>query len=444
VKVLLKWVAIAVVAVFLAFVAINLLDEDLDPQAAAYGKPRAAKVPDAENGYYAMLAMDASDGADGAAYAKAWLDEARAAARDGRRPKPPAREQAKRPELCEPRESSCLTAFRGKGGQAAQELEPFREDLARYETLLGFKQFEEVLDYPFGPDSEIPRYAPMARTQRAYLLRVTLDIEAGRVEEGVAALERELAWQRLLLAESRMLISKMVAAAGYWRDLSFIANLLETRSAELARFLPRLRTMLAPIDARALSLAQAVETEFGFAVASYSQISKDREGGWDAESWYLGGPLLYKPNATTNHLYRYYTALNGSVFGAPAHRVAAEWDAFSAAWHDFRWWRSIYNPVGKILLSVSMPAWNDYPLRLHDLDALSRLVALRVELLASAVMPERVAETVASSDRRFHDPYTGKPMRWDAERKRLYFEAGSKRIKEFKDGVERGRVFVSL
>ena len=438
-----KWIGIAIGVVVLGLVALNSFDQDLDPRAAAYGKPRPAGVPDPENGYFAMLAMDASDGADGMAYANAWLAEARASARDGRRPQPPPRKQVKRPELCDPQESSCLAIIRGKGSQFTQELEPFSEDLARYEALLGFKRFEEVLDYQFGVESEIPRYASLIRAQRAYLLRAASEIDAGRAEEGVVALERELAWQRLFLAESRLLVGKMVAAAAYWRDLNVVANLLETKAEGLAPFLPRLQAMLAPLDTRTLSLAHAVETVFGVAAASYSKVSKDRGDDWQTADWYLSGPWLYKPNATTNYVYRYYTAL-GSTFGAPAHRAAAEWDAFSRTWHDLPWWLYLYNPVGTILVSISMPAWNDYPLRLHDLDALNRLVGLRVELLAMGVNPEQVPESIAAAGPRFYDPYTQKPMRWDPQKKRLYFEAGSKRTRELKSGVENGRVYPGL
>jgi len=445
VKNFLKWAGVSIATVFLAFIAINLFDEGLDPQAAMFGKPRPPKVPDSENGYIALLAMDASDGAVGIAYANTWLDEARAAARDGRRPSRTVSEQAKRPDLCDSREDSCLAVVREKGGQIAQQLGLFTEDLARYEALIAFKRFEEVLDYPFGLESDYPAYASLTQAQRAYLLRVALDFEAGRVEDGIAALERELAWQRLFLTESRMLVSKMVAIASYWRALMFVRNLLETRSAELAPFLPRLKVMLGPLDSAVLSLPRVVEVEFGLVVAAYSKISPDRSDIGQLVNWHFGGgALLYQPNATVNHAYRYYSTLGNLVFGAPAHLVVSEWKAFSGAWHDLPWWRCVYNPIGKILLSVSMPDWNDYALRMHDLDALNRLVALRVELLASGVSPEQMAEIIAASDRRFHDPYTLRPMRRDTAKKRLYFEAGSKRIKELKNGVEDGRVFMGL
>ena len=88
------WLGIAFVALvaapLLVLIAINLPDEDLTPEAAAYAAPRAPSVPEAENGHYALLALNASDGADAMAYARAWVAEARSAARERRNRSPSA------------------------------------------------------------------------------------------------------------------------------------------------------------------------------------------------------------------------------------------------------------------------------------------------------------------------------------------------------------------
>ncbi len=444
-KAIFKWTAIAVAAVFFAFIAINFLDEDLDPRAVAYGKPRAPAISDAENGYYAMLAMGASDGSDGMAHARAWLAEVRAAAREGRAARLPESKQAKRPELCDPREASCLGIVAGKSAELEHQLAQFKEDLARYEALIAFKRFEEVLDYAIGPQSDLPAYQHLARAQRAYLIRIASYLEAGRVEEAITALERELEWQRVFLTQSRLLVSKMVAVAGYWRNLVFITNLLDAKSADLAPFLPRLQAMLKPLDDAVRAFPRVMETEFAFTMTGYGQLGTDISDIWQEAGWYSGWKaLLYKPNATINHAYRYYSTLAASVLDAPAYRVIPEWESFAKIWHDLPWWRRIYNPVGKVLLSVAMPDWHDYPLRVHDLDALNRLVAVRAALLAAGVTPEQVPAAIAKTDARLHDPYTRKPMAWDAVRKRIYFEPGSVNTKKLKAGVQNGRVFVSL
>lgn len=445
VKTFLKWLGIGIATVVLVVMVINLFDESLDPRAAAYGKPRPATVPEMENGYFAMLALDAPQGADGMAYARAWLDEARAAAQERRRPVRPPREQVKRPEPCEPIDRSCLALVRENPAQTRRQLALFAGDLARYYALVSSRRFEEVLDYPAGLLSDLPPYSPLVRAQRAYLLRVALDFESGRADQALVALEQELAWQRLFLTETRLLISKMVAARNYWRDLMFVRSLVEDRSARLAPHLPRLQKMLQPLDEAMRSFPKVAEAEFAFVRAAYAGIKPDRDDLVKAWGWYFfGTALLYQPKATENLAYRYYSEVAEKVLAAPAHRVAAESKAVSDSWEKLPWWRYVYNPLGKILMSSSLPTWDEYPLRMHDLDALNRLLALRVELLAAGTKPAEVAGRVAASAPRLHDPYTRKPMAWDEEKKRLYFVANSKRTRELKYGVEGGWVFAGL
>src|SRR5689334_18038413 len=100
-----KWIAIAVLVLVVlplaVLLGINAFDETLTTQAASYGEPRSPSVPGAENGYFALLALGAPDGADGILYARAWLDEARAAALANRVEKRAPENRAKRPIPCD-------------------------------------------------------------------------------------------------------------------------------------------------------------------------------------------------------------------------------------------------------------------------------------------------------------------------------------------------------
>ena len=192
---------------FIAVVAINQFDEPLDPQAAAWGQPRPASVPEAENGYYALLGLGAPLDADPAAFARAWLAEARAAAKENRVEKSLSGARTERALPCDPFNVSCLDAA--------------------------------------------------------------------------------------------------------------------------------LRALQVNID---------------------------------------------------QHAY----------------------------------WSYIYNPIGKFML-VEFPAYDGFALRLHDLDAFNRLAGLRLEAMLDKTTAEQAAEFAAKSDARFHHPYTGKPMAWDAAKGRFHF-----------------------
>ncbi len=445
----LKWIGITilllVVVPLVVVIAVNAFDEPLDPKAASYGDARAPGVPEAENGYYALLALSADDGSDGAAYAKAWVAEARAAAKDNRVEKRAEPKRAKRPAVCDSAQASCLAVVRAKPDEAKAQLDAHKEDLERHEKLIAFKRYEEVLDFPQRVVTGLLPLAPVAGAQKAHLLRAALAAEAGNLDDAWDAVERDMAFQRAMLEGARTLIGKMIAAAAYTRDLAFIADVLRSRGAEVSPQVPRLREMLKPINAAVLRLSPALETEFAFGKSLLRNPAANQGDGGSQAAFAerLGVKLFYKPNATTNLAYRQIVAATAAA-DAPAHRVASEFLAAGQSSGEMGLWDYIDNPVGNILLRISAPSFSEYALRLHDLDAYNRLLGLRVEMIGAGVGAEGAADFVAKSEPRFHDPYTQKPMRWDAEKKRIYFEAKGSFSKRRTDGVEGGRVFIAL
>ncbi len=73
---------------------------------------------------------------------------------------------------------------------------------------------------------------------------------------------------------------------------------------------------------------------------------------------------------------------------------------------------------------------------MHDLDGLVRLVALHSEIVAKGVKDEDVPQFFTAADKRYANPWTEKPMQWDAKARQLYFEPQSRR---YKDDMTGGR-----
>ncbi len=447
-KKVLKWIALLVlvlVVIPLAVVlAINAVDETLDPKAAALGEPRASTLPEADNGYFALLAMGAADGADAAAYAKAWLAEARAAAKENRAEKRPEVKRAKRPEICDAIQKSCLSAAQEAAADMPGKLDAYKEDLERYEKLIASRAYEEVLDYPMRIDGHLPNYSPVTATHRAYLARAALLVQDGKIDEALSALEREIAFQRMMLAGTRTLIGKMVATANYTRDLAFIVDLLQTRAADIKPHAPRIVQLLKPIAPDALRLDAALDTEFGFIK---QQIKNPGAAGVTVEAprWIerIALTLFHKNNASINQFYAGHVRRLEALRKPPG-TLLVEKDVPAPRFEISRIPDYVYNPVGKILLEVGNPAFVAYALRLHDLDAYNRLVGLGVELIAADVGVEGIAEAVAKSDARFYDPYTGKPMAWDATARQLSFKPTEGLINRKPFNLDKGRLVLRL
>ena len=423
--------------------AINAFDEPLDAKAAAMGEPRPSSVPEAQNGYLALIAMGADDGADSAAYAQAWLAEARAAAKENRAEKLIAVKRAQRPDLCDAAHLSCLAVVKGQSSDISAKLEAYKEDLERYEKLIALRAYDEVLDYPFRVATEFPKYAPLVAAQRAYLVRAALAVEAGRIEDALADVERDIAFQRVMLGGARTLIGKMIVAANYTRDLAFVADLLQTTTADLKPFAPRLTEMLKPIAPAALSMDAALESEFGFVKQGYRNPIAAGFGIDGSPLETIAMRLFYKPHATINTFYGYHMQTVEVLRKPPAVLVRAG-EKFNPAFEEWKFWDLIDNPMGKLMLRTGMPSYVLYALRLHDLDALNRLVGMGAEIIAADVGAEGVADFVAKSAARFYDPYTGKPMAWDAGTNQLSFKASDALVKRKLFNMENGRVFLRM
>jgi len=449
----LKWLLIGVFVLaglpLAALVAINAFDESLTPEAVRYGEPRAPATPDAENGYYALLALAAGDGEDGAAYAKAWVGEGRSAARENRMELRPEVKRAKRPAVCDAAQTSCVAAAAARHAETASELEAYREDLERYGKLIAAPRYEEVLDYPLRVVTQFPPYRYAVSAHQAYVLRAALAAASGDFEGAVAAIERDVAFQRVMLGGARTVLGKAIASANYWRDLAFIADLLQTRSAgELAPVHARLRDLMKPIDPVALQVSSAIETEFAFSKQLLRNPGSVQAGDRGASIWeQLVFRLFYKPNATINREVARVSAMAAAT-SMPVNQGSAELARILQSESKIELRDYFDNPAGNLLRRVAMPEDSTdayHRLRLHDLDAYNRLVGLRVEMMAAGVVADGAGAYAAKSDARFHDPYTGKPMAWDAQAKRLGFQARSKSIVSRKlFSGEKGWIYLQL
>ena len=343
---------------------------------------------------------------------------------------------------CDPARVSCLSAVRDKPEEHAQSLLAWREDIARYESLLASTAYEEVLDYPQRSESRLPDYAKAGTAQRAWLLRAALAAREGRMEEALAAVERDIAFQRVMLVGTRTLIGRMVAAANYNRDLAFLTDLLQSSVVDMKPLAPGMAAMLASLPPAALSFDELMNTEF--AVVSYG-LARGLVAGADPLegilSW-IWRRLAYKEHKTANRFYRGYVEAARHLNGPAAQVLAAANQPSAPA--QMKVWDYVDNPMGTMLLRTAAPSFTSYALRLHDLEARIRLLGLAAQIVANDVTGYAVTPYVSSSHARYHDPYSGKPMIWDAGRQRLFFRQGRSDNTREAFNVERGEVFVVL
>jgi hypothetical protein len=208
--------------------------------------------------------------------------------------------------------------------------------------------------------------------------------------------------------------------------------------------------MLQPLQPAALNLDELMAGEFGMMKRFlHDPAGKGVQADWPEKLRLL---LFYKRNATINDAHAFYSGKQQWLRKPPAQLAREIRDEVTEV--EMKPWDYLYNPMGKILTRVAMPSFSSYALRLHDLDAMNRLLGLAAEIVAADVPAEDVGNFVAKAGARFADPYSGKPMTWDAADKRLSTSLSEAYARDGAGGgakdsrkrfnIESGRVFIRL
>lgn len=81
----------------------------------------------------------------------------------------------------------------------------------------------------------------------------------------------------------------------------------------------------------------------------------------------------------------------------------------------------MYNPTGEVLALIAIPQLSAYIEKGHNIEGLRRLALLKVLAHAKRMSPERMQVFLDAHGADLGDPYTGKPMKWDAKNGRIFY-----------------------
>lgn len=435
-------IVVVLVGVAAAFVVVlNLRDEPLLPEAAAFMGETGRKPAPEQNGFYFVTGFEAPLADDPHKAGKAWLDAVEAAQQ-----KLLSRTEAPWPEqprglpkieaYCIPEKTSCIRWLK-ETTEGPAALKDNAAVIARYRRVLAYPAYAEVAN-PRLYSYPVPRYLGFSNAQRFFLLDTTQQLERGELDEALASLHSEIVFARRMLAGSRTLLHKMVAAAELQRTAVFTSDALTAYRAQIGPRAAALAEALRPLTPEERALTPALRTEL---VMNASALDPAL---WRGENKVYGvdAKLLrsfYQHNATVNMIYRITRAWS-DVDNTPATELGAAFIRVKEAEPEFSVRRAIYNPVGKALFFNNLPRLTPYFERIHDTDALVRLVGLQAEIVAQDVK----ADDVAAFAKRSADPYTGKPFAWDANTKQLWFEPHNPNVREQKIGGTANRVAITL
>jgi hypothetical protein len=254
---------------------------------------------------------------------------------------------------------------------------------------------------------------------------------ANRIQTGTPAqqrkalddLQRDLQMWRTVLKGDGTLISKMLSVAFLHGDMILLADLIIDPSFNSSPLDDVLDPMLRPFDPKDFAIGNAFAAEFRSTAPVYKTITAASElvGSSASSRWpsRIGNAFaahFFKMNATEN-------------MGA---EIAARWIAlansdpkeFEQDRKAFREWLDkegphltpayIYNPMGKVLASLSGAQYDRYPLRAYDVAAYQRLVYLVYQLERQHIATADVTSFMKAHPEWSTQPVDGKPFQWNA------------------------------
>ena len=335
--------------------------------------------------------------------------------------------------FCENSSSECLTqirAAREKIEAGEGRLKPY---IQRYRALRAYT-YSDALASPGLDDPQLSLAEPVALSDLVDA-RIALDMAVdSKRQYALEELAAELKLWRHIVLNTHGLIQKMVATAVLHRKFRLASELL-AELPEIAVTYPQLLADITrPLAASESAIGRSLTGEFRMVSSMFLDLAREREfdgvpdglGRALNKAWMVG---VFKPNATINAQY-VFNRTQRDFYGQPASVVFEQEPEFLVRQNDFSPFSLatlFYNPAGKVLIHVAYPDYGQYVYALHDLAAYTRLLELQRRIAVARMTAAAIPAFVRTADAALRDPYTDKPMHWDAKARTLSLQGHGKR-----------------
>ena len=320
--------------------------------------------------------------------------------------------------LCEPRAQDCRDIWMSQKDTIEQLLAENKILLNRYQELQTFHEYRNTLAIDIR--SPFPDYSTLMTLNRLYGAGIALRYMTEEPAAALIELKKDMVFLRRLISRADTMIIKMVALSMLKHDLYLYASLMDTRPAEIYQFdeIPFLtepeRSFEEPIKYEFrmnMNLAHEIKT--------YPQLIT---GDLGVPAW-LPFPL-YRVNHSINMI---HAALANSLHKSQL--SAGEFNQLSFSdqndIREFRpgWLSYMYNPIGCILFSISLPDFNKYIIRIHDMDGLTSMINLKRHIKRENLGPGDIEKYLKQAKSKHFNPYTGQNIDWNPGEQTLSFQS---------------------
>ena len=437
-----KWIVVLSGGVLLLVGLVNLRDEELTPEAQALAEFQRPPLPEGQNAYLALVGFDAPMGVDPIAAGIQVVTEhevssvtdplgAKRVERIANAGAWPVRDGHLKfvgdtSTMCDPISKPCLQPSPTDAKQLRAMAEANKQLIARYLDLQHMTGYANTSV----PDPLQPMPSGGWRQTRNLLLtQASLDGLSGKEDQALAFLAADLAfWRRVLGTDSQM-IDEMIAVRVLASDLALLSELIATPSFDVREHMAQLRRMLAPLTPAERNAGRMFKREFAswarLIVVNHEGATRSEDNDWANR---YASRLLWKKSASLNDAARFFTLLQtlGSHPPADFSRLRRELEIASKMSGPGIAWT--YNPIGKMLVRIGVPAYPDFVARVFDLAAYVQLVRAQLEVRLAALPSESVPAFLASAGPEARNAYSDQPFNWDAANRMLSFEPMSQHV----------------
>ncbi len=245
----------------------------------------------------------------------------------------------------------------------SSEMEQF---ISRYLKVVSLSDFAEPLNCTIA--TPIADYGTFLKASRFYLSYSLLQLSP---EEFVSLIRADMLFWRKVLSQSETLIAKMVAVAA----LSFDIQLIEAANLKPEEKLS-LGSAINPLTPEELDISEAFIAENKMMIREVLNYENYDDPIYQGDNWpaLLSGNMLFQPNASANLSLEYFvepliylSKLDGEAFKAEVDQFMKQQREKEAALTS-GFFNMLYNPTGKLVISVGMMRGEDYISRVHQLN----------------------------------------------------------------------------
>lgn len=346
-------------------------------------------------------------------------------------PAAPANSPAVQPifKACAWESNECDTALAANDATLPEWFAAEQWRVDHYRTLLARPRWLETV--PSDLSAPLPAYSPVLEAQKL-LLAQAYYLAGQKDANGVREiLEQDVRFWRRVLAESDILISRMIAVAALARHFN-MGNLALRRlppETQLAALPEAWRT---PLTEQELSWHRCFAGEWIYGRNALRQIVAERAipvaAGVEHDEGFLyrlqdlAISPLFQPQDTSNQSAEMFVRV-ADALQVPIERFIdgrkAAAEVLEAQTGRIGTLKNLYNPMGNLLSGMGSTIYDVYPPRVADIEGARRAAVLATELRSRKVDVANVRAEIDASN--LHVPYTGAPFVWDSKTRSILF-----------------------